>query len=380
MLVVAGEASGDALGAGLIRAARTIDPSVRFVGLGGEAMREAGARILVDAREIAVVGILEVASLLPKLLEARRALRAALARERPSRVVLIDYPDFNLRFARDACRAGVPVDYFVSPQVWAWRPGRLRTIARRVDRMMVIFPFEEEIYRRAGVPVEFVGHPLIDSEPPVSTREEARAHLGLAASGRVLALLPGSRRSEVSALLPVQLGAASRLRLVRPDLEILVPVASTVPEGLVEAIVNGLKASGWARLVRGRFYEVLDAADAAVVASGTATLQAGLRRTPMVVVYKIHPLTAWLGRRLIRIGEIALANLVAGRRIVPELIQERCTPERIEAAVATLLDDPVENRRMREDLGLIRRRLGGPGAFERTARLILGEPRQEGKV
>jgi lipid-A-disaccharide synthase len=372
ILVVAGEASGDALGAGLIRAARRLDPDVRFVGIGGAAMREAGAEILLDAEEIAVVGVLEVLARLPRLLAARQLLREALRRERPRKVLLIDYPDFNLRFAPEAKRSGAKVHYFVSPQLWAWRPGRIRTIARTVDLMMVVFPFEVEIYRKAGVPVVFVGHPLVDMEPPPIERTEARTRLGLDANGRVLALLPGSRRGEVSRLLPVQLAAASRLRASRPDLAVVIPVASTVPEGLVDGLLRAAGAETWARAVRGLFPETLDASDAACVASGTATLQAGMRGTPMAVVYKVRPSTAWLGRRLVKLTSFALVNLVAGHRVVPELIQEDCTPERIEEALVPLLDDPSAAARMRAELAGIRSRLGAPGAFDRAAALVLG--------
>ena len=371
ILIVAGEASGDALGAGLVRAAHRIDPSVRFWGIGGRAMKEAGVRLVFDAGEIAVVGLWEVLSRLPRILEARRRLRDGLASSRPDRVVLIDYPDFNLRFARDVRRTGIPLFYFVSPQVWAWRPGRIATIARLVDHMMVVFPFEVEIYRKAGVPVTFVGHPLVDSEPPILDRTEARARLGLGSEGRVLALLPGSRTGEVSRLLPVQLAAAAHLRASRPDLAIVIPVASTVPPEIVAAIVASAGAAGWARPVHGLFHEALDAADAAVVASGTATLQTGYRGTPMVVVYRIHPATAWLGRRLVRISNIALVNLVAGRTIVSELVQEACTPERIAEAVAPLLDDHVVAQRIRTELAEVRSKLGAPGAFDRAARLVL---------
>ena len=372
MLIVAGEASGDALGAGLIRAAHRIDPAVRFWGIGGGAMKEAGADLVFDAGEIAVVGVWEVLARLPRILEARRRLRDGLAAARPDRAVLIDYPDFNLRFAPDVRRAGVPLFYFVSPQVWAWRSRRVATIARLVDHMMVVFPFEVEIYRKAGLPVTFVGHPLVDSEPPVLDRGDARARLGQDTEGRVLALLPGSRRSEVSRLLPIQLAAAARLRGGRKDLSVVIPVSSSLPEELVPSILETAGAAGWARPLHGLFHEVLDAAHAAIVASGTATLQAGYRETPMVVIYRIHPATAWLGRRLVHLSNIALVNLVAGRTVVPELIQEECTPEKIAAAVAPLLDDPAAAARMRSDLAEVRTRLGAPGAFDRAARLVLG--------
>lgn len=372
VLIVAGEASGDALGAGLIRAAHRIDPSVTFWGIGGDAMREAGARVVFDAGEIAVVGVLEVLSRLPRILEARRRLRDGLRESRPDRAVLIDYPDFNLRFARDVRRAGIPLYYFVSPQVWAWRSGRIATIARLVDHMMVVFPFEVEVYEKAGVPVTFVGHPLVDSEPSEINRGEARRRLGVGTQGRLLALLPGSRRGEVSRLLPVQLAAAALLRASRPDLTTVIPVASTVPEGLVESAVREAGAAGWARPVQGLFHEALDAADAAIVASGTATLQAGYRGTPMAVVYRMSPATAWLGRRLVRVSNIALVNLVARRTVVPELIQEACTPETIANAIAPLLDDPTAAQRMRAELAEVRTLLGAPGAFDRAARLVLG--------
>lgn len=379
ILVVAGEASGDALGAGLIKAAHALDPHVRFSGIGGDEMRRVGAEILMDAGEIAVVGVLEVLARLPRILEARRRLRSALEKNRPARVLLIDYPDFNLRFAREARAAGVPVDYFVSPQIWAWRSGRLRKIARLVSRMMVVFPFEEELYRKAGVPVVFVGHPLIDSEPPILPRHVAREKIGAGPEGRVLALLPGSRRGEVETLLPILLEAASLLQRSRPDLEILIPMASTVPAGLIEGIVASSPARR-VRAVKEAFHAVLDAADAAIVASGTATLQAGVRQVPMVVVYRIHPVTAWLGRRLVRVEDIGLVNLVAGRRIVPELVQEQCTPSEIERTIAPLLDDPGVNHRMREALAVVRPRLGPPGAFDRAARVVLDGIDGGGKV
>jgi lipid-A-disaccharide synthase len=255
----------------------------------------------------------------------------------------------------------------------------VKLIARLVDRMMVIFPFEEAIYHRAGVPVVFVGHPLLDSEPGRLQDKAARAALGLGEAGRVLALLPGSRRGEVAALLPIQLAAAARLRRERPDLHVVIPVAATVPAGLVDEIVHDAQAA-WARPVHERFHAALDGADAAIVASGTATLQAGIRCVPMVVTYRIHPITAWLGRRLVRVSDIALVNLVAGRRIVTELIQEACTPERIAQAVAPLLDDPAVNRAQREALGVVRHRLGEAGAFARAASLLLEQPVLPAKV
>jgi lipid-A-disaccharide synthase len=336
-------------------------------------MREAGARLVFDAGEIAVVGVWEVLARLPRILEARRRLRDGLRASPPDRAVLIDYPDFNLRFARDVKRVGIPLYYFVSPQVWAWRPGRITTIARLVDHMMVVFPFEEELYRRAGVPVTFVGHPLVDSEPPAIDRREARNPAGMPAGGAPAG--PAARQPPKRGRAP----SAGDDRGGGPAERNSAGPGGRRPGGLDRARAaraldpdrggSGLGADG-ARSVprvarRGRRRDR---------GLGNGDPPGGLPRHPMVVVYRIHPATAWLGRRLVRISNIALVNLVAGRTVVPELLQEQCTPERIAGAVAPLLDDPAAAARVRADLMEVRSRLGAPGAFERAARLVLGGP------
>ena len=365
VLILAGEASGDHAAAGLVRELRARAPETRFFGLAGPEMEAAGVEPLVRSADVAVVGIQEVAAAFPRILGAWRRLTAALAARRPDLVVLVDYPDFNLRFARRARGLGVPVLYFVSPQVWAWRPGRLDTIGRRVNRMMVLFRFEEELYRARGIPVTWVGHPLAD-QPAPPAREAARARLGLPAEGRVVALLPGSRRGEVGRILPVLRDAALRLAKDDPGLQFVLPAAPTLDPGALRALCGDAPI----RVVAGDLPAVLGAADAAAVASGTATLQVALAGVPLVVVYRVGGLTALIARGLIRVRDVGLVNLVAGRRVAEELVQEACTPDRVAAALRGLLD-PAAAARSRAELAVVRERLGEAGAFRRAAGVAL---------
>lgn len=368
ILIVAGEASGDRYGARLMRAIRSLLPGVCFSGIGGPAMRGDGLAAMADAERIGVVGFLEVLSHLPAI---RRAFNGCIREleSRPDLVLLIDYPGFNLRLARRAKRAGVPVVYFISPQVWAWKPGRLRTIAGAIDRMLVIFPFEESFYRERGVEATFVGHPLVDllrEEGPRLTREVAARRLGLDPARRIVGLLPGSRRKEVSRNLP-PIAAAARLLARRfEDLQFLVPVAPTLSRAWLEerAALPG------AVFTSADYYEGVGLCEAAIVSSGTATVEAGLLGVPMVVVYRLNPVTYRIARRMTTLETFGMVNLVAGRRIVPELIQADCTPEKISSAVATLLDDQVLAERTRRDLRAMKERLGGPGAFDRAAAIV----------
>jgi lipid-A-disaccharide synthase len=360
ILISAGEASGDRLGAGLALALRRRRPEVELLGMGGDAMAEAGVRLLQHASEVAVVGITEVLAHLPAIRRAMSRLERALEDERPDLLVPVDFPDFNLRLAARARRSRVPVVYFVSPQVWAWRRGRVRTLRRLVRRMLVLFPFENRFYEEEGVPVSFVGHPAAEAPASVPARGDLLARAGLDPARRTVALLPGSRRGEVARLLPAMVGAACRLRAARPDLQFLIPRARTLPEGLLEGEVTRFGLAD-ARVHGGDYPDVLAACDAAVVASGTATLETALAGVPMVVVYRMQLLSYLLGRLLVRVDHVALANLVAGRRAAPELIQADCTPQRIEREVGRLLDDPTAAARAREAQAEIRTKLGGPG-------------------
>lgn len=383
VLIVAGEASGDLYGGMLMRemgatpsagdaGASGAPRRVEFVGVGGPAMRAAGLRSLADASALGVTGVLEVLGRFGSIWSAYRSAGAVLedARDRPDLAILIDYPDFNLRLAARARRAGVPVLYFISPQVWAWRSGRVRRMTGIIDRMLVILPFEEAIYRSAGIPVEFVGHPLLDLVRVTRNRRQERAVLGFDPSRPVLALLPGSRRNELRAHLGPMLEAASRLRSEFRDLEFLLAVAPTLDRKEVEKQIAALIPAREPRpvLVFEDRYDAVAAADAAVVASGTATLETALLGVPMVIVYRMNPLTHALARRLMRLETIGMPNLIAGRRVVPELVQENCTGQAIADQARRLLTEPRLAEDMRRDLGEVRRLLGMPGAVARAAR------------
>ncbi len=370
ILLVAGEASGDLHGAALAHAVRAAEPRVRLLGMGGPRMAAAGVEVLVPCHEVAVVGLTEVLSHGGNIVRAFRRLTRALEQVRPALVVLIDFPDFNIRLGRRACRRGIPVVYFISPQVWAWRRGRLRILRRIVRKMLVIFPFEETFYREAGIEVAFVGHPLLDRLEEVPPRDEARRRLGIGPADRVMALLPGRRRGEVRRHLPLMLAAAGRLAAATGPLAAAVAVAEGVPHGVVEAMAAGAPLP--VRLIEGRTYEVLRAADVSLVASGTATLEGALLGAPMVITYRVSALSYALARLLVRVPFIGMANLVAGRGIVPELIQYQATPLRLAAAARELLEDPAAREAMQAGFREVRALLGEPGASARAAREILG--------
>ena len=372
ILISAGEASGDRLGAGLALALRARRPDAELFGMGGERMAAAGVRLLARSSDVAVVGFTEVLGRLPALLRARRALERALAVERPDLFVPIDFPDFHLRVVPRATRAGARVVYFVSPQIWAWRRGRIRAIRRHVRRMLVLFPFEERFYEAAGVPVTFVGHPAVD-DPVVPPPFEALRHrAGLEPGRPAIALLPGSRPSEVGRLLPVLLGAAALLAARRPAPQFLVPLAPGLDPTLVTTRISRAGLDG-IRTHAGEFPAILATCVAGAVASGTASLEAALAGLPMVVVYRMAPLSYAVGRMLVRVEHVALPNLVAGRRVVPELIQGECTARSVAGHLAAFLDQPGLSDRVRAELAFVRARLGAPGAFARAAEAVLAE-------
>ncbi len=364
LLLVAGEASGDLHGAHLVRALRERDPTLQIAAVGGEALRGEGARIIFDANRLAGMGLTELAGNLTNIWRAYARVKKFLRAERPDLLVLIDFPDFNMRIARVAKRLGVRVLYYISPQVWAWRRRRIAAIVRLVDRVAVVFPFETLLYEKAGVPVDFVGHPLLDVAHASRSREETLAGLGLDPSKRTIALLPGSRRREVAYHLPVMLEAAAALSRELP-LQFILVRASTVDRdsltpGLARAAVNVSLSDGDA-------YNVLQAADLAWTASGTATLETALMLCPMIIVYRLAPLTYALARRLVRVDHVGMANIIAGEKIVPELIQEEMTAAAIAAESRAILGDRERRERMIAKLAAVRARLGAPGAAGRTA-------------
>lgn len=370
ILISAGEASGDRLGAGLARELLARRGDLELLGMGGEQMSAAGVRIVQDASEVAVMGLFEILSHLGTIRRAMRRLEHVLERERPDLVVPIDFPGFNLRLAERAQRAGVDVAYFVSPQIWAWHRSRVLNIRKTVREMLVLFPFEIDFYRGAGVPVTFVGHPVADRVPTARDPAILRREAGFDERSPIVALVPGSRRGEIRRLFPTMLRAARELQRRHEDLQFLVPIAPGVEEfRLTEHL--GARTPRGLRLQRGGFPEILRICTAGVVTSGTASLEAAAMGMPMVVVYRVNPMTALLGRALMRVERIALPNLLAGREVVPELLQGACRPRRIADAVADYLEDPRRRTRVRNELEAVHRRLGGPGVFERAAERIL---------
>lgn len=370
VVLVAGEASGDMHGADFVRALRERWPDVEVAGIGGSNLRAAGMHTVVDAADLGSVGVVEVVRGLGRVWRAYRALRDLLTRERPDLCVLIDFPDFNLRVARVARRAGVPVLYYIGPQVWAWRGGRVRTIGDLVDRLAVVFPFEAPLYEPWLDDVHFVGHPLIDRVRPRRDREETLAAVGLDPGRRTVLVLPGSRPTEIGYMLPRFLDAVRVLAAGDPTLNFALALADTLDENTV---TPHLAAAGLRMpVVSGATYDLMAAADVALVTSGTATLECALLECPMVIGYRLSPVTVLLGRALIRgVEHIGMPNIVAGRRIVPELIQGEVTGWGVAAAARSLLADEGRRAAVLRDLRTVRERLGGGGAAARVADLAV---------
>jgi lipid-A-disaccharide synthase len=366
LLVSCGEPSGDLYAAELVRHLRADLPELSVFGLGGDRLAAQGATLLAHVRELAVVGLAEVVRHLGRLRGIYRKVVAAVTQEPPDLAVLVDYAGFNLRLAKALRRVGVPIVYYVSPQLWAWRRGRIRTIRAAVSRMLVIFPFEEAFYREAGVPCTFVGHPLVDLVTPPKAPEELLRKEGLDPERPVIAVLPGSRAQEVRFNLDPLVGAIRLLARRRPELQFLLAATPTLDRELLEGPVSGLPV----RVVAGKTHAVLGSARLALVASGTATVETALLGTPMVVVYRLSPLSYALGRPFVRVPHYAMVNLIAGREVVPELIQRDFTPERVAQEALTLLEDEDRAAEMRRDLGEVRRRLGAPGASRRAAQAL----------
>lgn len=370
ILIVTGEASGDLHGASLAAAIRAVRPDAELLGVGGEKMKTAGVILLQGIEQLdamGMVGLSQLRAAAAKYLAIRRFLR-----HNPlDAVVLIDNPGLNLRLARAAKGLGHKVIYYIAPQIWAWNPGRIHLIRRVVDRVIVILPFEEALYRNAGVPCRFVGHPLLDTIMPSYDREELRKRFGHASPSPLLGLLPGSRQQEVRALLPTMLQAAADLSADYSGMSVLIAQAASIPDHLIQDLGH---ASGVdVRIVRDQSNEVMAAADLLFVASGTATLQAAVIGTPMVILYRTSWLTYWLARMLIRINCIGLVNIVAGERFVTELIQHDATPRRLYDEGRRLLSDREAWMAMRTRLRVVRESLGAPGASKRAAMEVLAE-------
>ncbi|OIP44363.1 MAG: lipid-A-disaccharide synthase [Desulfobacterales bacterium CG2_30_60_27] len=370
MMIVAGEASGDLHAASLVAAMKARQPGLSFSGVGGPAMAGQGVELIFDAGRIAVVGLTEVVGHLGDIRQAMRLLEEELTRRRPALLILIDFPDFNLILAKKAKRLGVPVFYYITPQVWAWRSGRVRTIGRLADRVAVILPFEQEFFRQRGVAVDFVGHPLLDVVPANLSRSTFRSQHGLAEKTPVVGLLPGSRRLEIAVLLPVFLKAAKLFAKRHSEAVFLLPLAPTfTTDDLAPFDLAGQGLD--IRVVADQRYEAMAACDAALAASGTVTLELAILNVPMLMAYRVTPLTWHIGRRLVRLKHLSLVNLVAGREVVPEILQYQVRPARIYEELEKMMTDANKRADMLNGLALVRERLGGPGAAARAATIAL---------
>lgn len=372
-VISAGEASGEAYGAQLIAALRRKLPQASFFGLGGQRMRDAGCDTVVDTRKVSVVGLSEVVTHLPQIYAQFRRMLRAVDQRRPAAAILIDFPDFNFRLARQLHRRGIPVFYFVSPQMWAWRQGRIKLVQKYVRRMLVIFPFEEQFYRERGVEVDYVGHPLADLPQPSISRDNFAAENGLDSSKQWVAVLPGSRRKEVEQNLPAMLRAAE---LLGTEYDYILPVAPTLDLAWLGELAAGVAPNSNVRL---RFTHdarsTLIHSRVGIVASGTATVEAALIGTPFVMVYRVSDLTWKLGRRLVKVPHFGMVNLIAGREVVPELVQSDFKPEKVAEEVRKLLNGQARDRMLAE-LAAVRQKLhpgadAGETAVDRAAQAIV---------
>lgn len=368
IMLVAGEASGDLHGACLVEAIQHIDPEIEFFGVGGEGLERRGMKLLYHSHSLAVVGITEVFLKMRPILRALKGLKQSLERERPDLLILIDFPDFNLRLAKMAHHLKIPVLYYISPQVWAWRPGRVKLIARLVRKVVVLFSFEVPIYEAAGVDVEWVGHPLLDVVKPTLSRELAFRQFGLDPERRTIGLLPGSRTHEIKRLLPDLLASAHLLQKEMPDLQFVIPLAPGISRETLSPYLKKIPLP--VKVVQGRTYDVMNLSHLLITASGTATLEGAILGKPMIIIYKVSFPTYLIGRALVQVDHIGLVNLVAEKKIAPELIQKDVTPQRIADEAIRILRDPILYRRMTESMQQVRERLGEPGAVERVAHIV----------
>lgn len=367
ILIVAGEASGDIHGAELVREFKKIHKDARFYGIGGDGMTKEGVETSYHVRQMSFLGFFEVLKHLPFIKNVLKDLEAQLDQRRPDLVVLVDYPGFNLKFAQAVRKRGIPVVFFISPQVWAWRRGRVKKIARLVDLMLVIFPFEEEIYQKAGIPVRFVGHPLRDVVHSSLSKPEFFKGIGLNPKNPTIGLFPGSRHQEVERLLPEMIRSLGRLKGELPGLQAILAQAPTLDKVVYDSF---LPKDDSVVVVQNKTYDAMKHVDVALVASGTATLETALIGTPMIILYKMAPISYWIGRMLVRLKNIGLANIVAGKTVVPELIQNQASPEKIVPKVLAYFKDDDYRSKVVGQLAVIAEKLGEPGAARHAAEAI----------
>lgn len=370
ILISCGEPSGDLYAGALTRALRSLDPSVTVCGLGGDRLHDAGAELVGHYRGLAATGLSEALAVVPRSYSIYRRMVARARAEKPDVFVAIDFPEINFRLAAAMRKLGVPVVYYIGPQLWAWRRGRIRTMRRVVDRVLVIFPFETDVYRQADIPVEFVGHPLLELTAASSGRDPFLRGLGLDPAAPTVALLPGSRPNELRAILPDVARAATRIRERVPGAQFVVARAPQLDDGLFAPIAP-LASAGVAAVVEGRTDDVLAASDAVLTASGTATVQAAIHQKPMVIVYRLSDITFRIVKAFSHVPNAGMVNLIAGKPVVPELLQDAFTPDAVADEVVRFLTDAELAGRTRAALADVRERLGTPGASRRAAARIL---------
>ena len=367
--VIAGEASGDAHAGRMIAALRILDPDIRVTGIGGDTMRNAGAEIMVDFSELAVMGLVEVLKRYRDIKKIFNQLVTKLKEDKPDLLILVDYPGFNLKLAKQAKKIGIPVLYYISPKVWAWRAGRVKTIKQYVDHMAVLFPFEIPIYQSVGVPVTCVGHPLVDAVQKKLTTKQAKIKMNFKLNRRVLGLFPGSRRSEVEALLPIMLDAAKRIQKTHNNVDIVLPVASGLDSTFIETMIKQSEVP--VKVVKGDFYQLTSACDAIVAASGTVTLEIALLGVPHFITYRVAPISYRILKSLVRIPYIGLCNIVTGKPVVMELLQDEVTAERLDKELVSLLteaDSKANAENLRKQVLFA---LGPNGGADNIAQLVI---------
>ena len=368
ILISAGEASGDIHAAAVTAALKRIDSTTEVFGMGGDELRAAGGEVLFDIKDHGVMGFVEVIKKLPDLFKLRREFARVMDERKPDCLVVVDYPGFNMKLAKLAHDKGIPVVSYIAPSAWAWNKGRAKNVAKIVDKVACIFPFEYDVYKEAGAPVEFVGHPLVDIVHPTMERAEAEAWVGKEPGRPLVLLMPGSRLMEIERMLDVILEGAKLLKKQMPQVQFAMPRAGTIP---LEMLQSKIQTSGLeVKITEGHNYDLFSVADLALATSGTVTLEAALCGLPSVILYRTSAITAFIARRVINIPNIGLPNIVAGRQILPELLQEELTPAKLAATAVELLA-PERRPQLEANLAYMKERLGEPGAVNRVAQLIL---------
>ena len=366
VLIIVGEASGDLHASKVIKTLRKDHPNWFFLGIGGSALKRVGVRILTDISALTAVGVTESLAKLPQIFQAMTRVKQVLKSVRPDLLILVDFPDFNLRVAPAAKRLGIPVLYYISPQLWAWRAGRAKKLKILVDHLAVILPFEVEFYQKYRIPVTFVGHPLLDDRLPRLNADLEKKYN----QSNIIGLLSGSRDREVERHLPIMLDAAMILNKKRPELRFIVSVAHTVAREMVQTIVDGYNQNQIFELITEGVEHIFNRVKLVMATSGTVTLEAILYGVPEVIIYKVSPISYWAGRSLIKVNHIGLANLIAGKEVIPELIQKEATPEKMAGVVEKMLSEPSYIKEMMAVFQDIRGRLGGAGASDRVADIV----------